>query len=370
MQCSSSFIECADLTIPPCHSLLFFLPHIRRCHRIGQQARVRCLYFVARGTIDDVLWRLLEKKFSELGEFVEGQEKLRIVVDREYHKIHELHGIFTNAKDDESDNDEPSEGDSEEEDALQLDPDLCNEIEALGEEERRMLAAAEEDDPDAIKGDSKPEASTVAVEANKLGRSEEDAIALLDDDDDDVVAVSDDTPEAVGTSAAAANTTTTASASATAITSEREEQGTVATQASFSPWSILSSLSNFRAYRMYFAGRGLGLEIGIFGGRLVVSHVSDSRISRLGKDSKPRVGDILCSIGTVVFPPVFRSLTEIMPVIRGELERGPTSAVFVEEPTFTAFFLQHNPSTKEAKTNQQTLPKSHPPRDDEIIEID
>ena len=28
---------------------------------------MNCLYFVAKGTLDDVLWKLLEKKFRDLG---------------------------------------------------------------------------------------------------------------------------------------------------------------------------------------------------------------------------------------------------------------------------------------------------------------
>lgn len=52
---------------------LFWTPAIMiqaedRCHRIGQQARVRCLYFIARGTLDEILWKLIEKKFRDLGE--------------------------------------------------------------------------------------------------------------------------------------------------------------------------------------------------------------------------------------------------------------------------------------------------------------
>ena len=312
-----------------------------------------------------MLWRLLEKKFSELGEFVEGQEKLRIVVDREYHKINELHGMFTNAKDVESDDEESSEEESEEEDDFQLDTELCNEIEALGEEERRMLAAAEEDNPDAVTGDTKPGATKDPLEASKLGRSEEDAI-LLDDDDD-----AKESPDVALTAAAAAATTATAGVDETIISTEPEEKSTLATQGSSSPLAILSSFRNFRAYRMYFSGERLGLEIRIFGGRLVVSHVFNSRTNRLGKDSKPRVGDIFCSIGNVVFPPIFRSLTEVMPVIRGELQRGPTSAVFAEEPTFAAFFVQHNRSLKQSEPNQHTQQKPCPPRDDDdIIEID
>jgi hypothetical protein len=32
-----------------------------------RSAQVHCLYFVARGTLDDILWKLLEKKFRDLG---------------------------------------------------------------------------------------------------------------------------------------------------------------------------------------------------------------------------------------------------------------------------------------------------------------
>ena len=52
---------------------LFWTPAIMvqaedRVHRIGQQAACRCLYFVAKGTLDEVLWKLIEKKFRDLGE--------------------------------------------------------------------------------------------------------------------------------------------------------------------------------------------------------------------------------------------------------------------------------------------------------------
>lgn len=64
---------------------LFWTPAIMiqaedRCHRIGQQARVNCLYFAAKGTLDDVLWQLIEKKFQDLGEFVEGKIRLCCVL--------------------------------------------------------------------------------------------------------------------------------------------------------------------------------------------------------------------------------------------------------------------------------------------------
>lgn len=59
---------------------LFWTPAIMvqaedRCHRIGQQSNVRCLYFIAKGTLDEVLWKLIEKKFRDLGEVSDALRK-------------------------------------------------------------------------------------------------------------------------------------------------------------------------------------------------------------------------------------------------------------------------------------------------------
>jgi SNF2 family DNA or RNA helicase len=53
-----------------------------RCHRIGQLATCRCLYIVAKGTLDELLWKHIENKFRDLGEFVEGKEKLKLLVHK------------------------------------------------------------------------------------------------------------------------------------------------------------------------------------------------------------------------------------------------------------------------------------------------
>lgn len=44
---------------------------------------VRCLYFIARGKLDKSLWKLMEKKFRDLGEFIEGRDDMAIVLERE-----------------------------------------------------------------------------------------------------------------------------------------------------------------------------------------------------------------------------------------------------------------------------------------------
>jgi SNF2 family DNA or RNA helicase len=67
---------------------LFWTPAIiiqaeDRCHRIGQQAQVRCLYFIGRGTLDKVLWEHIENKARIVGEFLDGKENMGIALDRE-----------------------------------------------------------------------------------------------------------------------------------------------------------------------------------------------------------------------------------------------------------------------------------------------
>ena len=43
-----------------------------RVHRLGQKANVSILYFVARDTLDDILWQLALAKFKAVGEMVDG----------------------------------------------------------------------------------------------------------------------------------------------------------------------------------------------------------------------------------------------------------------------------------------------------------
>eukprot|EP00752_Nemacystus_decipiens_P010813 g9618.t2 len=44
-----------------------------RCHRIGQATAVKVQYLVAKGSLDDALWPLIQEKIKLLGEMVEGE---------------------------------------------------------------------------------------------------------------------------------------------------------------------------------------------------------------------------------------------------------------------------------------------------------
>jgi SWI/SNF-related matrix-associated actin-dependent regulator of chromatin subfamily A-like protein 1 len=49
-----------------------------RAHRIGQNNAVSVTYFLADGTIDEILWPLVRQKIKTLGEVVEGHENVDI----------------------------------------------------------------------------------------------------------------------------------------------------------------------------------------------------------------------------------------------------------------------------------------------------
>lgn len=297
---------------------LFWTPAIMiqaedRCHRIGQQARVRCLYFVARGTIDDILWRLIEKKFSDLGEFVEGKENQKLVVDKTYHTIKELHDQFQGLDFDENEevSDDPEFADDF------LDVDLVHDIEMLGDEEQKMLQVSLEDDealdPEPILKDSMRNSNNVkpaslksdsllsTSEEMQSGHTEDDAIALLDDDED--VRKADPTePEA-------------------------KPDGPAGFDSSHNFCS-----STCRAYRIILKGPSLGLTIENYKGRIVVSRVSPN-----SENAKPSVGDIFASVNGVRFP-IAADSVGILRLIRGQLLRGATEFIFLEEPIFASHF--------------------------------
>jgi SWI/SNF-related matrix-associated actin-dependent regulator 1 of chromatin subfamily A len=302
---------------------LFWTPAIMiqaedRCHRIGQQARVRCLYFVARGTIDDILWRLIEKKFTDLGEFVEGKENHKLVVDKTYHTVKELHDHFQGI---DVGQDEDLSYDAESGDEfLQLDSDLIHDIEMLGDEEQRMLQVSADDDelaPDSettfkdsnedlcnAKPASLPADSSLKSMSTKAhsGQTEEDAIALSDDDEEEDRKV-------------AATEVDKGSASSTAVDSRYCFCG-----------------ETCRAYRIILKGPSLGLTIENYKGRIVVSKVSPG-----AELYKPSVGDIFASVNGVRFP-IAPDSEGLLRFIRSQLQHGATEFIFVEEPTFADYF--------------------------------
>lgn len=152
-------------------------------HRIGQQARVRCLYFIGRGTLDEVLWKLIEKKFRDLGEFVEGKENMDIALERELeHCEHEEILKSEDNADDGTSKKRKSQdvfGDLLDTDDLEL----KHEIDELCHEEEDMLNIKnenDEDEPDADENITVAPGENVAPAA-KAAPSE--VVELSDDEE-------------------------------------------------------------------------------------------------------------------------------------------------------------------------------------------
>jgi SNF2 family DNA or RNA helicase len=112
-----------------------------RCHRIGQQAKCRCLYIVAKGTLGEILWKHIEKKFRDLGEFVEGKEKLELVVHKRYVGSSSLMKSINREAllcDDQLDKDEEGVDQNGELDE-DLEPELHKEIEEIEHQEQTTI---------------------------------------------------------------------------------------------------------------------------------------------------------------------------------------------------------------------------------------
>jgi hypothetical protein len=145
-----------------------------RCHRIGQQAQVRVLYTIAKGTLDEVLWILLKRKFRALGEFVEGQEMMDIVLHKTY--ANEFDAVDRKC-DIDSDSDEAQK--KEGVDALADEDSIQHEIEELATEDLKKAAAGNDDEDD----DDVPMEKKQSPTGNAAAQGE--IICLSDDEEDE-----------------------------------------------------------------------------------------------------------------------------------------------------------------------------------------
>jgi hypothetical protein len=303
-----------------------------RCHRIGQRARVHCKYMVASGTLDDILWKLIEKKFRELGEFVEGKEKLKMIVHKVYKNEAELHSIFDTDQDESDDDDlQPDPVESSGDDVLPLDSSLEHDIEEFGREEQAMLLAADGDD----EGEESEQTSATRIETTQPqtgpGRSEEDAIALSDDDDENVEVVA-------------------------------QQRKAVDLENHDSDVNVLGTLPDCRIYKMTLQGPTLGVEVSICKGRIVVAKKLPARMRRLGDDCKPDVGDVLVAVDNQVMPMVYK-LDATLNYLKAVLSRPqPMVMFFAEHDDFKQFYIKKYGQVKKK-------PEMLTPRDDQVVDL-
>lgn len=288
-----------------------------RCHRIGQNSRVNCLYLVATGTLDELLWKLLEKKFQDLGEFVEGQEKQKIVVHRTYSGTKELNSMFDNEAAEDSE-DIVSEGGSDDDDGqklLELEDDLQGDIALLGREELTMMKTEEDDEGI----DDKFLESAVQPEQG-AGSTIEEPIALSDDDDD--VPSPDAKPDAAVSGDKVKDPESSEKQKEAQNTNGRKRQ---AEQEPTGTLDLGKPLENTRGYTITFEGTSFGIQMFMYHGRPVVGRRVDL------KYDWPGAGDVLVAVNGNRLP-MIDDMNQIIHYMRTCLSQGKCDVLFVEVP--------------------------------------
>jgi hypothetical protein len=292
------------------------------------------------------------------GEFVEGKEKLKLIVDKVYKSAKELQSsLFEMSRIEDSDDDDGTY-DADFDQELQLDVDLCHDIEELGEAEQKMLQQA---DPDADDIDGEPALTMLEYklpakenpQENSVGRSEDDAIALSDDDEEPT-----ENEKPISNFASASFK---AAEPKQALT---RDQSLVDRNAGTNDSNDI--LSGGRLYRIIFGETTLGLDVTLYEGRIVVAKVSVERLARLGEHSKPAVGDILAAIAGHSLG-LIANLSATLQYLKQALQSPPpVELMFIEAPNFMEAFQKQSLLNKALEIGnsqqQQQQPSVAPPQ--------
>jgi hypothetical protein len=276
-------------------------------HRIGQTSAVKILYIVANGTLDLLLWSLLEKKFRALGEFVEGQEKMKIVVQKTYEskeRLEKEYFITDNTDDDDDGDDDGDDFDRkvasiadtenyEDGEALvNFESQLGKEIDELEQEEMELLKSAEEDEGEFMDGRDGFDSSNHDSTAKKTGTSEDRAIDLDDE----------------GTSI---EPTPALSSGAVATTFDHR-----------SP----EAFTGCQYYAQTYSNPQLryGLELFPWQGNVMVD------VNRHGLHARPEPGDIVVAVNGSTVPHPISHLSTLTTFMRSEIAKGPVTLWMVD----------------------------------------
>lgn len=292
-------------------SELFWTPGVLiqaedRCHRIGQQAAVNILYFIAKGTIDELLWKLVEKKFSDLGEFVEGKDNQKIVV----------HNIYDGEDDYKRQNDghiqdvkrefENSSTNSPEVDDLLIselvdEMLIQNEINELGIEEQNTTTKASIA-KNYYNGSDSGKNKTTQNERPHRSEGENGSIYLSDDENDDECII-DEKPHF-----------------STFSKLIRDRRHFLKTR-----FPTNMQLPKLRFYEMLFSGPRYGINLFSFQKRVLVHSISEIRKNH----SKPAIGDVLVSVNKTLIQ-WGQNFETVTLILKSALERPPVVLLFCE----------------------------------------
>jgi hypothetical protein len=298
---------------------------------------VKCLYFVAVGTLDELLWKLLEKKFRDLGEFVEGREKMKIVVNKTYKGEKDLHTMFRADEDDpiaEMLDVENVSGDATNaENFFGLEEDLESDIVMLAKEELTMIMP--EGDDDEVEATSKFEAGTqqqpnnvasLPQSNNVAGASEEDAITLLSDDEDEKPAATSS-----GIASKAAPITISSTNTPTNIQPQAQPKQSINSN-NFA--QAFQSLPNCKFFKILFEGPSYGIQLIMSFGRVIVGRKVDAAYK------KPAVGDILVAVNGRPVPMLNSDIAPISNLLKRYMTTSSVELTFAEDEGFAKNFVE------------------------------
>jgi hypothetical protein len=317
---------------------------------------VNCLYFVAKGTLDELLWRMIEKKFKDLGEFVEGMEDQKLVVDKEYANVHELHKeMFQNLEDSDSDDDDEKAKDAPDVFGGDLDAALENDINELARGELEELKEQDDEDEEIvgiIDDDGKPRCFTNPSQNEVIieGDSQDQPIELSDDESEEAVEVQMKKPS-----------------SKLAVPARQAGPDGKEGEIPLDDFNMSGNLPGCKVYKIRFTGRGnLGIQLLSVQGRSICLRTAAGQ-------TLPRPGDILVGINT---HPLSVNEAEVVHMIKDfKAKHGVVDLLFAEHKPFREYFeaflaAKRAKDSKEKGSEDKRSKTATKAYADEIIEID
>lgn len=330
-----------------------------------------------------VLWKLIEKKFRQLGEFVEGKENLDIVVHRTFDCGLQAIAIDDDVDDEEEegdDDDDAEEGGGEEDDIdgpkrkrvkrqrMSSFGDLADEdaiqhdIEELAKEEEAMLNVGLDDDDDCDASGETNNKSTKSSEGGRVGgrnaapEKKKAAVICLDDSDDEAEACKKKSGEGNSTSSnadkndkAATNANAKNSSAPNTAASANSSVPTIADSitAIIKSGDIRNGIidrrarfGNLKLYSVRYFGPHFGLSMLIFAGRIVVKSSANVPSIPPEHNEKPAPGDFVVSVDQTNAPwtcPLQQVLNFMKQAVAKARGNG-ISIVFGHDSEFSRFF--------------------------------
>lgn len=292
---------------------------------------MRVLYTIAKGTLDEVLWILLKRKFRALGEFVEGQEMMDIVLHKTY--ANEFDAVDRKCDQDiDSDSDEVEK--KEGVDALADEDSIQHEIEELATEDLKKAAAGNDDDDD----DDVPMEKKHSSTGNAAAQGE--IICLSDDEEDEP------TPK-----------NPTESMTSEEILKFYSDSGQTTTVLMI-PKTL--KLSNAQFFYMFFPGPVYGVTFYEYSGRCIVVKASD----KLPTGNHFQLGDVLVAVNQwflkegTAFKEVLSYLKQAM------IDSRPVRLIFCRDTSTNLLvdkIWQNHRNARNAKTQKKTNAPPAPP---------